>query len=55
MQEATPQLTDAGESRLTLKLAGLGGLALIAAARLLWLRFGSEVFTAALQAAWTCF
>lgn len=41
--------------RSALILAGVGGLALAAAAVLLWLRYGGEVFTAALQSAWTCF
>ena len=55
MQQAASHMNGAGESRNALKLAALGAAALVLAAGLLWLRYGSEVFTAALQAAWTCF
>lgn len=50
----TTTAEDARSGR-ALKLAAFGGVALVAAAGLLWLRYGGEVFTAALQSAWTCF
>jgi hypothetical protein len=55
MRQAASRLAEAGESRNALKFAALGAVALVVASGLLWLRYGSEVFTAALQAAWTCF
>jgi hypothetical protein len=50
-----PQPLSGVSSRGALRLAAVGVLALAGAAGLLWMRFGREVFTVALQAAWTCF
>ena len=46
---------ESASSNRALKLAVFGGVALVAAAGLLWMRYGGEVFAAALQAAWTSF
>lgn len=50
-----PQPLSGVSSRGALRLAAVGVLALAGAAGLLWMRFGRDVFTVALQAAWTCF
>ena len=53
MQQAP---TDDRQSvRTAVRLAGIGAAAMAAGAGLLWLRYGGEVFAAALQAVWTCF